>query len=126
MADICDNGVIVTPDTNAIFQDEELDIDVLRLGDAAAIPTGELRTEELIDLNAQRLPQNYTLGAAVKKNSLAVTVRKSNRQEFFWVQPDEDFRIATMVYESKLDRAWRRRRGGRRTSLGCTSSTRWR
>ena len=56
------------------------------------------------DPAALRLSQDFGAEIGVKKHLMRVPVRRPNRQEFFRVHPDEDYRIDTAILELKEDR----------------------
>jgi hypothetical protein len=53
------------------------------------------------NLNALRLPQNFTDEYEVRKKITFVPVRKPYKTEFFRIHPGEDFRFRTKVMERK-------------------------
>jgi hypothetical protein len=60
--------------------------------------------ESLFDLSKLRLSQNFAATIGVKKAITTVPVRKPDRQSFFRVHPDPDWRLETAVIEVKEDR----------------------
>ena len=55
----------------------------------------------LIDLEALRLPQNFTEMVGVQQQVVSVSVRKPNRQEFVRVRPEPEFQFETAILRLK-------------------------
>lgn len=56
------------------------------------------------DLKALRLTQDFNSMVGVKKVITTIPVRKSHKQEFFRVHPEEEYHFSTAVIEVKEDR----------------------
>jgi hypothetical protein len=65
--------------------------------------TGQAANDDPFDLDALKLSQDFS-DLGVQKVLLRVPVRKPNRQEFFRVRPDDNYRLDTAVIELKEDR----------------------
>jgi hypothetical protein len=60
---------------------------------------------DLFDLDKLRLPQDFAATLGVKKALLTVPVHKPNRQDFFRVHPEKDWRLENcLLFELKEER----------------------
>ena len=60
--------------------------------------------DELFDLEELRLSQDFAAIVGVRKKIITVPVRRSHRQSFFRVHPDDPWRLETAVLNDKEDR----------------------
>lgn len=60
--------------------------------------------KDIFDIERLRLSQNYAELIGVKKTLITVPVRRPDRQEFFRVNPSEDWCLETAILELKEDR----------------------
>ena len=63
-----------------------------------------IEQDDLFSIENQRLSQDFTSMAGVKKLLTQVPIRKPNRQDFVRVHHDEAYQLRTMVLELKEER----------------------